>query len=411
MNPIMHQPSSRTAGTTRAALAGLLLALLAAAAPVALARSTPVSRNFLPPVATINGPIETQQATLAPTDNDAAVENLALTAVTAPSIRLKPRIEKLEKTVSLLNANEKAELDKISSLQQELDDDDLKSLWEATVDRNPVIRFSLEKIYTPTDLQPQKSSLFYKKVLNTAIQGAMLTPMLFPVGNSYANMGVLSAGQGIQNIVNGNNKPQPEPLSATEQIQLAGLIDELKAKLVQTYHNYKNTLLLLTEAHDTTEKNNAVYNKALRENNALSQVASASAYYQALMNETQLRQKAILHRLQLERLAGQDAVSDLKLALFFREDSQTETAGQPAGPSRTSVASQPSPGLLGKMGLAKTGKQPAAPPSLKDPPTGKTPIAQNPAGLPPSSDDHLMLMEHAGLTEFTGAVIGPMPPQ
>jgi hypothetical protein len=51
-------------------------------------------------------------------------------------------------------------------------------------------------------------------------------------------------------------------------------------------------------------------------------MASGTAYYQALMNETSLRQKAKLHRLALERLAGREAVSHLELTARL-DDSQT----------------------------------------------------------------------------------------
>ena len=48
----------------------------------------------------------------------------------------------------------------------------------ATVEKNPVIRFSLEKIMTPTDLHAKKSSQFLSKTLGVMVSGAaMLSSM------------------------------------------------------------------------------------------------------------------------------------------------------------------------------------------------------------------------------------------
>jgi hypothetical protein len=69
-------------------------------------------------------------------------------------------------------------------------------------------------------------------------------------------------------------------------------------------------------------------------------MAAASAYFQALLHETNLRQKARLQRVMLERVAGQETVSELALVPTFSdtaiaeqsEKSTTESVAELIGP-------------------------------------------------------------------------------
>ncbi len=285
-------------------------------------------RNFLPPLAVINGPLTPEH--FQPSE-DNAVEPVALTAVTTPAFKVTPKIQKLETELGVQYTTEP--LQELKTMQQKLDEADLRQLWEATVERNPVIRFSLEKLSTPVDLQPKKSSQFMKKTLSLMIQGATMGATMMPgvAGGSsyYQNMTAMALGNAAQNMVNGNPQPAGDILTPTEQIQLAGLIDELKVRLVENYHGYKNTLLQLTEAHQLVLKNNALYTEALQSRNALAITAAARTYYQASLNELKLRQQAKIYRIQLERLAGPEPVSDLQLALLVNpEESAQFAAGQ-----------------------------------------------------------------------------------
>jgi hypothetical protein len=156
-------------------------------------------------------------------------------------------------------------------------------------------------------------------------------------------MGTMAVGNALQNMVSGKTQPTPGSLSPTEQIQLAGLIDDLKMKLIHNYQDYKNTLQALAQSHEISIKNNNLYSKALSSKNDLAIMAAGTAYYQALMNETSLRQKAKLYRLELERLAGPDAVSTLELAVHVPTgggsaadtnlQQQTASTEAPIGPS------------------------------------------------------------------------------
>jgi len=271
-------------------------------------RNWPV-RDFLPPIATINTTLEDTAAI----NEDNELETVALSAVSSPVLHASPKVDRL---AGDLNGQAKSEqLQTVLSLQQRIDTVDLERLWQATVEKNPVIRFSLEKLATPADLQTKQSSKFLTKTLSTLISGAALATTMIPGGGAYRDMGTMAVGNALQNLVQGKTQPTLGSLSATEQIQLAGLIDELKMKLIHTYQDYKNTLQSLAQSHETTLKHSNLYSKALASKNDLTIMAAGTAYYQALSNETVLRQKAKLARLELERLAGPDSVSDLELAV------------------------------------------------------------------------------------------------
>ncbi len=280
------------------------------------------AQNFLPPVAIINGPLQEGDLKRAqdPQQGEGSLEPVALASVTSPAIRLTSRVQSLN-TNNNLHAGDQ-EFDTLLKLQQELDDNDLNTLWEATVEKNPVIRFSLEKLMTPVDMQPKKSSQFLNRVISAGLTGGTLGLAMLPGSNAYTSMSARAGAQATRVLLDRyTHKGQPAVLlTPTEQIQLAGLIDDLKAKLVQTYHSYKTTLEQLAAAREDTIKNNNLYSQALASKNDLALMASSSAFYKAMLHETELRQKAVLYRLQLERLAGEQAVTNLKLALFVAPD-------------------------------------------------------------------------------------------
>lgn len=275
-------------------------------------------QNYLPPVASINGKLDGEVPEVKDAPAEDLLEPVSLAAVSPATLQTNPRVQKLEDKSGIRSQTQ--EFKTLLSMEQAQNEADLKTLWDATVEKNPVIRFSLEKLATPPDLHRPKSSLFLRKSLNLMLTGAAIGSTMLPGGGSaYRQMGVMAGGDAVRNVVTGQTKPMGEFLTATEQIQLAGLIDELQSKLFQGYHDYKNTLRLLAVAHHRTIDTNNLYSKALASKNELSALAAGSAYYKAMLNETKLRQKAIRYRLRLERLAGMDAVTELALGVDLED--------------------------------------------------------------------------------------------
>lgn len=302
------------------------------------------ARNFLPPVALINNTLTIEDLEGKPlSEADESLNPVVFSAVSPATVKLSDKPAALSNN---LHVNQTNEHETLLSLQQKVDERDLRSLWDATVEKNPVIRFSLEKLALPMDLQAKHSSRFLNKTLAAMLNGAAMGAMyLAPGAGAMQNMGVATISQAAQNVIMGNNKPQQQTsgLTATEQIQLAGLVDDLKADLVQNYQSYKKTLEQLAQARAVSLKNNNLYATALKSPNPLARMAAASAYYKAMMNETEVKQRALVYRLKLERMAGKEAVNNLQLALVVTPLSTEVATTAPVSTASVSasVASKP----------------------------------------------------------------------
>jgi len=133
-------------------------------------------------------------------------------------------VQDIQKTPSLASQNNAVALLK---LQSQVAEADLKHLWRATIERNAVVRFALEKIALPSERHLSHSSEFLRKTLSVLMTGAALaTSTVAPIGG-YESMGMMTGTQVAQNYLMGRHKPISE-LTPTEHIQLSYLIDELK---------------------------------------------------------------------------------------------------------------------------------------------------------------------------------------
>lgn len=356
----------------------LVLILLCSASGMAWAKPKALAlpqRSFLPPVATINPPISPDAVN--PDTGEEALGPVTLSAVSSPLLKAGARVTRLDSDLGIRASD--GDFQTLLTLQRTSDEANLKRLWEATVEKNPVIRFSLEKLASPEELHGKQSSLFMRKTLNVLISGATIAATMMPGAGTYRNMGAMAGGDALRNVTLGNT-PLPENLlSPTEKIQLAGMVDELQGKVIGSYHDYKNTLQSLISARQTTERHHTAYASALRARNDMAILATGSGYYKALISETALRNRAKLHRLELERLAGVDTVEGLQLSVACSQDLLQEAGAKPkaakaaASPPASkapvspsaSVASAPKPKPVSKTlpPAAKALLKPASPAS------------------------------------------------
>ncbi len=56
------------------------------------------------------------------------------------------------------------------------------------------------------------------------------------------NQPLTPSGRIAQNLINRKNIPQEIPLTDTELIELAGLVENLQDKIINAYYNYKGSL-------------------------------------------------------------------------------------------------------------------------------------------------------------------------
>ena len=116
-------------------------------------------------------------------------------------------------------------LSELIRLQKEKDLEDFENLWIGTVENNQVIGFALKKLSTPESQRRIHSSLM-AKTLSAVVAGASFAPSL--VGADYLTQtSAFAAGRLAQNLINRKNIPTEIPLTDTELIELAGLVESL----------------------------------------------------------------------------------------------------------------------------------------------------------------------------------------
>ena len=238
----------------------------------------------------------------------ALAEEIQLNNVTPNKIEL-PTVE--YKVSESLLLNEQEILDQIVKLQKEKDLEDIDNLWKGTVENNQVIGFALKKLATPESQRRIHSSLM-AKTLSAIISGAALAPSL--VGADYLlQSGSYATGRIAQNLINRKNIPQEVPLTDTELIELAGLVESLQDKIIDAYYNYKNSLTQLKEIRSREMLYNKNYVKAMDDEDFLEIAVSSALYKDMEIEEYKYMQQSKKYHLELQRLAGKKVVDKLNL--------------------------------------------------------------------------------------------------
>ena len=131
-----------------------------------------------------------------------------------------------------LLVNDQRVLDELIDLQKEKDIADIEILWKGTIENNKVIEFALKKLATPESQRRIHSSLM-AKTLSAVVSGAAFLPTLAG-SNAAVQTSAFSAGRLAQQLINRKNTPQEVPLTDTEMIELAGLIENLQDTIIST---------------------------------------------------------------------------------------------------------------------------------------------------------------------------------
>lgn len=235
-------------------------------------------------------------------------EVVRLDNVKQPQIEL-PKVDYKESESLLIS--EKEMMDEIVKLQKEKDMDDIDSLWKGTVENNQVIGFALKKLATPESQRRIHSSLM-AKTLSAIVSGASLAPALMGA-NYMIQSGSYATGRIAQNLLNKKNIPQEVPLTDTELIELAGLIESLQDKIINAYYNYKSALSQLREVRSRELLYSRNYVKAMDDEDFLEIAISSALYKDMEIEEFKYTQLAKKYHLELQRLAGKKVVDNLNL--------------------------------------------------------------------------------------------------
>ncbi len=210
-----------------------------------------------------------------------------------------------------LLVNDSETLADIIDQQKEHDLKDLEKLWQGTVENNQVIEFALKKLATPESQRRIHSSLM-AKTLSAIVSGASFVPSLMGA-NPAIQTSAFSAGRLAQGLLNKKNVPQETPLTDTELIELAGMVEDLQDTLISSYYNYKNTLAQLKTTRAKMLLYSRNYNNALYSDDVMEIAISTNLYDSMRLQEYNLEQSAKKYHIQLQRLAGKKAVDSLEM--------------------------------------------------------------------------------------------------
>ncbi len=240
-----------------------------------------------------------------------AAETVNLGKVEKQKVTIKEPVKKLKGSLLI---NDKQLIEELVELQKKKDMEDIENLWKGTVENNQVIGFALKKLATPESQRRIHSSLM-SKTLSAIISGASFAPS-FAGANYYTQTAAFAAGKLAQNLLNKKNVPQESPLTDTELIELAGLVENLQDKIIDTYYNYKNSLSLLKETRARLLLYNKNYTQALDKGDILDITVSSTMYDNMVLQEYKAEQSAKKYHLELQRLAGKKAVDNLNIYQF-----------------------------------------------------------------------------------------------
>ena len=213
--------------------------------------------------------------------------------------------------------------------QKKHDLQDLEKLWQGTVENNQVIEFALKKLATPESQRRIHSSLM-AKTLSAIVSGASFVPSLMGA-NPAVQTSAFSAGRLAQGLLNKKNVPQETPLTDTELIELAGMVEDLQDTLISSYYNYKNTLVQLKTTRSKLLLYSRNYNNALYSDDVMELAISTNLYDSMRLREYELEQSAKKYHIQLQRLAGKKVVDSLDMyqydfdSILYKDSTDKDT--------------------------------------------------------------------------------------
>jgi hypothetical protein len=237
-----------------------------------------------------------------------SAEEIGLQSTQKNEIKYKAKVVKDEKNLTI---DEDTALKGIINLQQQKDLEDIEALWKATIENNNIINFAMKKLSVPPEQQRYHSSVLAKSV-SALVNGASFVPALF--GSNYMIQSASYAtGRLANNYISKINNPKAVPLTDTELIELAGMIESLQDQIINSYYSYKMSLNQIKDTRQRLVLYNKNYSEALKKNNQMEIIVSSAMYDDLLFEEFQQMQDAKKYQMDLERLAGKKTVQNLNL--------------------------------------------------------------------------------------------------
>lgn len=238
----------------------------------------------------------------------AYTEEIGLKNTKPQKVTYTPKVNKETKELTI---DEDTALKGIVNLQQQKDLEDIDMLWKATVENNNIIKFAMKKLSVPPSQQRYHSSIMAKSV-SALVSGASFIPSMF--GSNYMIQSAsYTTGRLANNYLSKINNPKEIPLTDSELIELAGMIESLQDQIINSYYNYKMALSQIKDSRQRLVLYNQNYSKALKTDKQMEIIVSGAMYDDLVFEEFEQERLARKYQMDLERLAGKKTVQDLNL--------------------------------------------------------------------------------------------------
>jgi len=243
-----------------------------------------------------------------------AADTVKLTGVEKNKINISKPNSKIKGTL-LIKDDEL--LQSLIDTQKKQDMLDIEALWKGTVENNKVIEFALKKLATPESQRRIHSSLM-AKTLSAIVSGTSFVPS-FMGADPCIQTSAFAVGRLAQTLLNKKTTPKEVPLTDTELIEFAALVESLQDKIIIAYYNYKNSLLMLKDTRQRMILYSKNYSKALNKGDILDITISSNLYQTMKVQEYTAEMNCEKYHLELQRLAGKQVVDNLNLYIFDYE--------------------------------------------------------------------------------------------
>lgn len=235
-------------------------------------------------------------------------DEIDLKDVQSKKVKYTPKVNKDTKSLAI---DEATAVRGIAELQKQKDIEDIDMLWKATVENNSIIKFAMRKLSVPESQQRYHSSWLAKSA-SALVNGASFMPAMFGA-NYMVQSASYATGRLANNYISKANNPKEVPLTDTELIELAGMIESLQDQIINSYYNYKMVLGQIKDTRQRLVLYNKNYSQALKGNNKMEIIVSGALYDDLLFEEKAQVNEARKYQMDLERLAGKKTVQNLNL--------------------------------------------------------------------------------------------------
>ena len=264
-------------------------------------------------------------------------DEIELNNINKHEVEYTPKVQKETKELTI---DKDEALKGIADMKKKKDIEDIEMLWEATVENNSLIKFAMKKLSIPPEQQRYHSSLLAKSAA-ALINGASFVPAFFGA-NYMVQSASYATGRLANNYLAKVNNPKEIPLTDTELIELAGMIESLQDQIINSYYNYKMALSQVKDTRQRLVLYNKNYSAALKKAQSgapadkMEMLVSGAMYDDLLFQEFEQTREVRRYQLDLERLAGKKTVQNLNLYQYaFKNELFTSTGAAKSESNKT----------------------------------------------------------------------------